>query len=387
MDSIILKKDGGRRIKSGYQWIFSNEIEKIDGNPANGDIINVMNFQNIFIGKGFFNKNSLISVRILTTKDEEINNEFYKNRIIQALNLRKEIFPHSNTYRLVFSESDLLPGLIIDRFEDDFAIQTYSIGMEKNIDVILDVIKELFNPSSIIEKNESVLRTLEGLDLRTSLLYGNYISKNILIDDLIYSIDLLRGQKSGFFLDQRINRTLIRKYCINKKVLDCFCNEGGFALNAAYSKANDILGVDISDHAIEKASVNADLNSIKNCRFETGDVFRKLEEIKSSNEKYDVIILDPPSFTKSKKNIPTARKGYKKINSLAMNSIVNGGFLITSSCSHHIFENEFLDIMREASANYDIQLMELHSAAPDHPILISMPETKYLKFAIFRIIK
>jgi len=291
---------------------------------------------------------------------------------------------------MVYSESDILPGLIIDRFDNVFSIQINSIGMEKLLPLITEILIENFSPECIIEKNESPLRTLEGLELKTSILYGEYKSKELIIDGIKYNIDLLSGQKSGFFLDQRINRLNIRKYVKGLKVLDCFCNQGGFALNAAIAGAKEVIGIDISKTAIEKCKINSAINGFeKICRFEVADVFDYLQRLIDENNYFDVVIIDPPSFTKSKKNIPTAKQAYKKVNYLGLQLIKNEGYLITSSCSHHIDENTFLNIIDESAikAKSHIKLLEFHSASPDHPILLNMPETKYLKFAILYVKK
>jgi len=291
---------------------------------------------------------------------------------------------------MVYSESDLLPGLIIDRYDNVFSIQINSIGMEKLLPQITEILIDNFSPECIIEKNESPLRSLEGLDLKTSVLFGEYKPKEIIIDDIKYNIDLLSGQKSGFFLDQRINRVNIRKYVKDLKVLDCFCNEGGFALNAAFAGAKEVFGIDISKTAIEKCKINSVNNGCeKLCQFKIGDIFDSLQKLIDEKNYFDVVIIDPPSFTKSKKNVPTAKQAYKKVNCLGLQLIKDEGYLITSSCSHHIDENTFLNIIDESSikTKSHIKLLEFHSASPDHPILLSMPETKYLKFAIFYVKK
>ncbi|HEY9187954.1 MAG TPA: class I SAM-dependent rRNA methyltransferase [Ignavibacteria bacterium] len=389
MKKVILKKNCDKKVKRGYLWIFSNQVDKVESNPENGDIVEIFNSNNQFIGKGFYNKNSLISLRLLTYTDEEINKNFLTNKILTADNLRQKLY-NDNIYRMVYSESDLLPGLIIDRFDNVFSIQINSIGMEKLLPLITEILIENFSPECIIEKNESPLRSLEGLELKTSILYGEYKSKELIIDGIRYNIDLLSGQKSGFFLDQRINRLNIRKYVKGLKVLDCFCNQGGFALNAAIAGAKEVIGIDISKTAIEKCKINSVINGFeKICRFEVADVFDYLQRLIDENNYFDVVIIDPPSFTKSKKNIPTAKQAYKKVNYLGLQLIKNEGYLITSSCSHHIDENTFLDIIDESAikAKSHIKLLEFHSASPDHPILLNMPETKYLKFVILYVKK
>jgi len=390
MKNLFLKKYGETKALNGYQWIFSNEIKNIEGNIENGNIVNVYTYNNLFLGQGFYNKNSLISLRMISKTDEVIDSDFFKRKILKAYEFRKKLFPNSDIYRLVFSESDFLPGLIIDRYEDTFSIQTNSIGMDKRLNIFVDILTDLFAPKSIIEKNESTLRLLEGLEQKTNTLYGKYEPKELAIDDIKYNINLLTGQKSGFFLDQRINRKSIKQYVKNHNVLDCFCNEGGFALNAAHAGAKHVLGLDISKNAIDQCISNTKINNFSHCcEFEVCDVFDKLEQLTKDRVFFDTVIIDPPSFTKSKKNIPVATKAYKKINSLGLQLIETEGYLITSSCSHHISDNDFLNIINNAAikSKANLQLIESHSAAPDHPILINMPETKYLKFLIFHVTK
>ncbi len=386
MKKVFLKNHGEKRAAQGYQWIFSNNIDRTENNPENGDIVDVYTNGNLFFGRAFYNKNSLITLRMLSYIDNPIDKDFFTKRILSANNLRTRLYPESKVYRMVFSESDFLPGLIIDKYEDIFSLQVNSFGMEKCIPTIVEILKEQFAPICIIEKNESPLRLLEGLEQKSGVIFGVNEPKEIVIDGIKYNLDLITGQKSGFFLDQRENRKTIRKYVNGLNVLDCFCNEGGFSLNAAFAGAKSVLGLDISKNAVEKCNQNSVLNGFGSiCNFEVTDVFDALESYATDKRYFNAVIIDPPSFTKSKKNIPMAKKAYRRINTLGLGLIQNEGYLITSSCSHHIEENEFLNILNEAAVNSHVhlQMLEFHSAAPDHPILLSMPETKYLKFGIF----
>ena len=388
MKKVILRKGGDKRILNGHLWIFSNEIKEIQGNPKIGDVVEIYRFNGEFFGLGFFNPHSLISIRILTRERTEINFEFFKKRILEAYNLRKTLYPNSETFRLVHGESDFLPGLVIDKYEDCFSIQTFSYGMDQRINLICDVLDEIFKPFGIVERNESPLRELEGLENRRRILRGG--SKEIIFDDdgVKFKIDLLSGQKTGFYLDQRENRKVLRRFSKGKKVLDCFTNEGGFALHCAFAGAEKVIGVDISETAIEKAKINAEFNGLKNVHFETADVFDKLREYLNKGEKFDIVILDPPSFTKSKKTVKSALSGYREINSTAIKILNSGGILATASCSHHIDDQMFIDVIIQSSilAKRKIRLIEWRSASPDHPILPQMPETKYLKFGIFQVL-
>ncbi|CUS78387.1 23S rRNA (cytosine1962-C5)-methyltransferase [Candidatus Kryptonium thompsonii] len=388
MGKVVLRKGGDKRILKGHLWIFSNEIKEIKGNPKIGDIVEIYQYDGEFFGVGFFNPHSLISVRLLSREKIEIDHNFFKERILSAYKYRKILYPNSETFRLVHGESDFLPGLVIDKYNDLLAVQTFSYGMDLRLNLICDVLEDLFKPTGIVERNESPLRELEGLENRKKILRGD-VKDTIFDDDGVkFKIDILSGQKTGFYLDQRENRKVMRRFVKGKKVLDCFTNEGGFALHCAYAGAENVVGVDVSDTAIEKAKVNADLNNLKNVQFEVADVFDKLREYLGKGEKFDVVILDPPSFTKSKRSVKSALSGYREINSTAMKILNPGGILATASCSHHISDEMFMNVIIESSimARKKIRLIEWRGASPDHPILPSMPETKYLKFGIFQVI-
>ncbi|CAN5436460.1 class I SAM-dependent rRNA methyltransferase [soil metagenome] len=395
MAKIFLKKNEERRLLAGHQWIFSNEIEKIEELENNGEVSGLYTHNNKFLGLGFYNRNSLIAYRHLTGKDEEIGKAFLYRRIGIANALRKRL-TDGNVYRMVNSESDLLPGLIIDRFENNYSIQIFSLGMDKYLDIIKDILVENFRAELIVEKDNNELRVMEGLEKIERIIYPQQESHDIsadhsfiaAIDDLKYKIDLLAGQKTGFYLDQAHNRKGIRKYIKDEsKVLDLFCNEGGFALNAAYAGAKDITLVDVSEHSVNIAKQNAELNIFPDMKFIVKDVFNFFDDIFQSPDRYDIIILDPPSFTKSKKNVYTAAKGYQELNYKAMRLLVKGGFLFTYSCSHHISEEMFEDILKKSSVDSKrkIQMIEKSVCSFDHPVLPAMPETKYLKGYVLRV--
>lgn len=385
---IKLKKSEDKRILSGHLWVFSNEIQDIQDEPQAGDIVELRNHSGEFLGKGFYNPKSLIALRLLTSEDEEIDFQFFKRRIESSMSLRKLLFPDSETFRLVYGESDFLPGLIIDKYNDYFSVQTFSYGMDRRLTLICDVLESLFNPKCIIRRDESSLRELEGLPEKKEILRGELSPTIITENNIKYQVDLLEGQKTGFFLDQRENRSAIRRYVKNTNVLDCFCNDGGFALNASYAGAAEVTGIDGSDSAINRANENSKMNNLSGCRFIKADVFDFLQKEIEQNKNYDVIILDPPSFTRSKKNITTAKLGYKQINSNAIRLLKSGGILVTASCSHHIDEALFMEIILKSAkeAGKKIRLLEWRGASPDHPVLPAMPETKYLKFGIFSVV-
>ncbi len=382
---IKLKKGEDKRILSGHLWVFSNEIQEIQSGLQAGDVVDLRKNSGEFLGKGFYNPNSLIAFRLLTTQDEDIDFQFYKSRIEKSWSLRKKLFDNAESFRLVYGESDFLPGLIIDKYNDYFSIQTFSYGMDKHITLICDVLESIFKPAGIIRRDESPLRSLEGLTEIKEVVQGKIDPTIITENEIKYQVDLSAGQKTGFFMDQRENRSAIRRYVKNAKVLDCFCNDGGFALNAGFTGAANVFGIDISESAVKRAQQNAELNQLADvCKFQKSDVF---DFLKSTDKKYDVVILDPPSFTKSKKNIITAKHGYKQINSNAIRLLNSGGILATASCSHHIDEALFMEVIIKSAkeAGKKIRLLEWRGASPDHPVLPAMPETKYLKFGIFEV--
>jgi 23S rRNA (cytosine1962-C5)-methyltransferase len=384
-NQIVLRKNEEHRIIAGHQWVFSNEISSLRGTPQTGEVVELLRHDQKFLGLGFYHPHSLIAFRFLTSEQEEIGLNFFERRIQQALALRQKLYPGEETFRLVHGESDFLPGLIIDKYNEYLSMQILSAGMDLHTETICDVLETMFHPKAIVARNDAAIRTLEELPLEKKVLRGNN-GITIIDDGVKFEVDVLNGQKTGFFLDQRENRKAIHRYATGGAVLDCYCNEGGFSLHAAAAKAVSVHGVDVSESAITKARVNARLNSAA-AEFAIGDASEVLKSLGGNNKKFDMVILDPPSFTKSKKNIPAALHAYKDINTAALRLIHAGGFLATASCSHHITEGGFLSALEQAAikAKRDIQLLEFTGAAPDHPVLPAMPETKYLKFAIFAV--
>jgi 23S rRNA (cytosine1962-C5)-methyltransferase len=384
---IILKKNEEHRILSGHQWVFSNEIASVAGDPEPGDIVELLSHQQKFLGIGFFNPHSLIAFRLLSSQSEEISFAFFEQRVIGALTLRQKLFPQSTAFRLVFGESDFLPGLIIDKYNEYLSVQTLSFGMDKRLQLICDVLESVFHPKAIVERNDTAVRLLEKLEERKGVLRGTLDETIIVEHGIKYKIDLLNGQKTGFFLDQRENRRTARKYMRGARVLDCFCYEGGFALNACEAKAKSVRALDQSSASVARARTNAKLNEIRDISFHVGDAFEYMKHLVNENQSFDVVILDPPAFARSKKNVATALKGYREINKLALDLISPGGFLITASCSHHITQDSFLAAVTDAArrSHKKIQLLEFAGAGPDHPVLPAMPETSYLKFGVFAV--
>ncbi len=384
---IILRKNEEHRVLAGHPWVFSNEIREIVGSPAAGDIVRLVRSSGTTLGIGFYHPHSLIAFRLLSPNPETIDAEFFVRRFSRALELRSMLFPGSTVYRLVHSEADDLPGLIVDRYNGYVVLQTLSAGMEMRLPMICDALESVLHPDAILERNESPLRTLEQLPQRKGVLRGTPARITIEEHGLRYAVDLLEGQKTGFFLDQRENRALAARYCAHGSVLDCFCNDGGFALNAARGGAESVLGLDISADAVQRAGANAALNGISNVQFQQVDVFEALGAAAGRGERFDSIILDPPSFTRSKKNVQPAKKGYRDLHMKAFALLRRGGILLTASCSHHIESGVFLDIIEESArkCGRKLQLLDWRGASPDHPTIPAIPETRYLKFGVFRV--
>jgi len=386
--SVTLKRNEERRILGGHLWAFSNEIGEVGGDPAAGDIVVLRAHGGKPVGTGFYNPHSLIACRVLTTGAEEIDFEFFRRRIGAALELRRKLYPSAETFRLVHGESDYLPGLLIDKYNAYLTVQTLSAGMDARLTLICDVLESLLSPAGIIERNESPLRALEGLEPRKGVLRGEAGTTVVSEFGIKYEVDPLGGQKTGFFLDQRENRKAFRRYARGGVVLDCFCNEGGFALNAAYAEAASVTGVDVSEAAAARASANAGLNRLDGtATFTVADAFDFLKAASEKKRIYDAVNVDPPSFARNKKSVGAAKKGYLRLNATALRVVRKGGILATSSCSHHIQEEVFLGIIARAAseAARKIRLLEWRGAAPDHPVHPSMPETRYLKFAVFSV--
>jgi 23S rRNA (cytosine1962-C5)-methyltransferase len=383
---IVLKKKEDHRISAGHPWVFSNEIATVHGNPGPGDIVELQNAGGKTLGIGLYHPHSLIAVRLLSTRIEEIDLTFFQRRISLALSLRRRTYHDSTFYRLVHGESDYLPGLIIDRFDDTCVIQTLSYGMDRRQTTICDALDDVLHPRCIVERNESPLRTLESLPERRGVLRGEPGTVEIVEHGIRYVLHPLEGQKTGFFLDQRENRLLAQRYSLGARVLDCFCNDGGFALNAARGGAASVLAIDASAEETDRASRNAALNRITTVTFETADVFARLRSLREEGSRFDLIILDPPSFTRSRKHVPAAKRGYRELHEGALRLLQPDGLLITASCSHHIEPETFMQVVQDAALRCGrlLQIVDWRGAGPDHPTLPAVPETRYLKLGVFR---
>ena len=385
--TISLKRNADNRIKFGHLWVFSNELQEIPKLQP-GVVVKVVDSNQKSYGFGFYNPASLISVRLLKTEIFP-SVQLFIERIAIAKALRQSLLGDIAMCRLVFGESDLLPGLIIDKYSNYFAVQILSAGMELMKSEIVQALLEIFpETKGIIEKNDTKLREIEGLPLISTVLFGEIPEKFISQEQGVQlELSLSEGQKTGYFLDQRINRKFVRTISRGLSVLDCYTNQGGFALNAGIGGAERIAAIDCSETALNAVSRNAELNGLK---IETikADVAEYLSKAVERNEKWDMIILDPPAFAKNRKSVPKAKAAYAKINRLAMKMLNPNGYLIASSCSHHVFEDVFKDAIYRESCKLGKQLKQVYRGgqSPDHPILLSLPETQYLKFFVFQVV-
>jgi len=383
----------GRRSRSaaGHPWVYRTEVAGIEGNFEPGDIVEVLDARGRFLGRGYINPASQIMVRIMTrNRDELIDRSFFLRRIRAALDYRKKVVSNTNSYRVVFTEADFLPGLVVDRFGDYLAVQTLTLGIDRHRETIVDVLRELISPAGIYERNDVSVRELEGLSLQTAFIGDEFNTVVEIVENgRSFEVDLAGGQKTGYFLDQRENRMALENLCAGARVLDCFCHTGTFSVYAAGFGAREVLGIDISGPALAMASKNAARNGVEGvCVFREGNSFDELRAMERAGEKFGVIILDPPAFTKSKRALEGAVRGYKEINLRALKLLNPGGFLITCSCSYHMSEELFLEVINQAAldAGRLVRVAEVRRQAKDHPMLIASPETYYLKCVILQVI-
>lgn len=388
MAKITLAKGREKRVEYGHPWIYRSDIEGIGGGFAPGDIVDVYSGRNHFLGRGYINLKSQISVRMLTYGHEEIDRSFLYERIKSAWEYRLKV-ADPQSCRVVFSESDFLPGLVVDKFAGILVVQTPALGMDRYKPEIVDILNEIVKPDGIYERNDLSVRGLEGLEQKKGFLSGCFDTNVLMLENGIrFKVDVENGQKTGYFLDQKENRAALKPFVKGARVLDCFSHTGSFALHAAHYGASEVLGIDISEHAVSTAQDNARLNGLEDvCRFETANTFDRLREYYDRNESFDTVVLDPPAFTKSKSAVEGAVRGYKEINLRAMKIIRSGGFLVTCSCSHHVDSELFLDIVYNAAMDSGrrTRLVEYRSQAKDHPILLASKETEYLKCVILQI--
>ena len=393
---VTLKKGEGRSLKAGGLWVFDNEIDTIMGTFTNGDIVIVHDFDGYMMGRGFINQNSKIRVRMMTrNKEQQIDEAFLRNRVQTAWDYRKDTVDTSSC-RVIFGEADFLPGIVIDKYEDVLVVESLALGIDRFKETIVRLLKECMAEDGIhirgvYERNDAKEREKEGLT-KVKGFIGEPFDTNIEIveNGVHYMVDVENGQKTGFFLDQKYNRLAMQRICKGKKVLDCFTHMGTFALNAGIAGAKDVTGLDISEYAVEQAARNAKLNHLEDTvHFRCANVLDELPKLAAAGEQYDVVILDPPAFTKSREATRNAIKGYREINMKGMKLVKDGGYLATCSCSHFMTQELLAKTIKEAAkaTHKRLRQVEFRTQSPDHPILWAADESYYLKFFIFQVVE
>lgn len=395
---ITLKKGGGRTLKAGGAWIYDNEIDSVTGDVADGELVHVHDFDGYYMGIGFINRKSKITVRMMSrVKGTQIDDAFIKMRVKNAIDYRMAVIKEEDrsAFRVIFGEADWLPGIVIDKFADILVVQSLALGIDNFKLKIVEFAREIlgeygYNIRGVYERSDAKVRDLEGMP-RIKGFIGDEFETKVQIEEngVRYIVDVQDGQKTGFFLDQKYNRVSIRPICKGARVLDCFTHTGSFALNAGMAGAREVTGIDASELAVNQATENARLNGIDNIvKFECRDVFELLPELEKKGEKFDVVILDPPAFTKSRESVKKAVRGYREINLRAMKLVKDGGFLATCSCSHFMEPELFTKTIGEAAHDVHKRLrqVEYRTQCSDHPILWAADESLYLKFYIFQVV-
>ena len=391
---VTLKKGEGRTLKAGGMWVYDNEIASVAGEFEDGDIVEVRDFDGYCMGCGYINRKSKITLRMLSRKkDAVIDESFMERRVRDAWEYRRQTIDTSSC-RLIFGEADFLPGIVVDKFADVLVVESLALGIDRWKGVIVEALKKVLAEDGIhirgvYERSDAKVRLQEGMERVKGFLGEAFDTKVEIVENGVrYIVDVEDGQKTGFFLDQKNNRAAVGRLCKGKKVLDCFTHTGSFALNAGMAGAESVLGVDASQLAVEQARENARLNGLEErVRFECADVFELLPRLEQQGERYDVVILDPPAFTKSRNSVKNAAKGYREINLRGMRLVRDGGFLATCSCSHFLEPELFAKTIREAAAGAHKRLrqVEFRTQGPDHPILWAADQSYYLKFYIFQV--
>ena len=391
---VTLKKGGGRELKAGGMWIYDNEIDTFSDGVTDGGLVELHDFDGYFMGIGFVNRKSKITVRMLSRHEKNIDEKFIEQRVRDAVDYRIKTVDTSSC-RLIFGEADFLPGIVIDKFSDVLVVESLALGIDRLKPLIIEKLKQVLTEydmpvRGVYERSDAKVRLLEGMERFKGFIGEEFDTKVEIVENGVkYYVDVQDGQKTGFFLDQKYNRRAIGNLCKGAKVLDCFTHTGSFALNAGISGAASVLGVDASELAVNQARENAKLNGLEDIvHFQCADVFDLLPELEKKGEKFDVVILDPPAFTKSRNSIKNAVKGYREINLRGMKLVKDGGFLATCSCSHFMDPELFTKTIGEAARNVHKRLrqIEYRTQSPDHPILWAADESLYLKFYIFQVV-
>jgi len=389
MAYVVLKRGRDGRARARHPWVYAGEIDAIVGEHAPGDIVDVVDYKKRFLGRGFINPASSITVRVLSWEEQNIDETFFYRRIAAARDYRRAIGAEAPCHRVVFSDGDMLSSLIVDRYEDVCVVQTLALGMDVRMDMIVAALRDLLGTSKIYERNDSRVRELEGLGQRSGFVSGQFPTAFWAQENgLSFWVDVALGQKTGLFLDQRENHRAIAPWCDGARVLDAFCYTGGFALHAAAFGAREVVGVDSSASALEVARLNAEKNGFADrVSFVEGNAFDVLRRLDSEGERFDLVIVDPPAFAPGKHAVEAAYRGYKEVNLRAMKILAPSGILVTCSCSYHMRPEAFVAMLADAAADAgrEARLVELRAQARDHPIMLGVEETHYLKCAIVRV--
>lgn len=389
MATVFLKPGKEARLATGHLWVYAGEVARVDGKVDDGGIVDIRTFRGRWIGRGFLNRKSPLAVRLLTLGHEEINEGFFRRRLQDAIAYRQRLLGPATAYRAVYSEGDFLPGLIVDRYADILVMQTLAVGMDVRKHMLAQQLSDLLHPSAVYERNDAAGRQLEGLSTEAGWLRGEADPVvEIREGSARLLVDVARGQKTGYYLDQRENRLAVTALTKDVVVFDAFCYTGAFAIQAALAGARQVTAIDISEEAVALARRNADLNGVNDiCNFSVANVFDELHRLADGGAQFDVVILDPPPFARSKSALPRAIAGYKEINLRALKLLSSGGILVTCSCSHHMNESLLLEVVASAAADAHraVRLIESRGQARDHPVHPAMPETRYLTCLVLEV--
>lgn len=385
---LVLKRHEDRRLRAGHPWIFSNEIDRLEGDPADGDLVDVHDFRGAFLGRGYYNHTSLIAARLLTRGRDAIDAGFFAKRLERALRLRETLMPGTPTLRLVYGEADLLPGLVVDRYQDWLSVQILTLGIEARADLVREALQTVLAPRGVVRAADAPVRTLEGLPLERSTWWGDVPATIELdLDGFRVEADLLGGQKTGLFLDQRMNRRRAAAYAPGRRALDLFCYQGEWSLHLARAGAREVIAVDSSAPALDKAARNLVRNGIEGVvTLRRGDAFDTLQAMEGAGERFGLVVADPPALIRSRKGIAAGARAYRELNRACMALLEEDGVLVTCSCSHHLDDAMFRQVLMESArlAHRSFRVLEWAGEAPDHPQLLAVPETHYLKCAVLQ---
>lgn len=385
---LVLRRNQDRRVRAGHPWVFSNEVGQVEGEPADGALVEIADSRGAFLGIAYVNRRSLIRARLLTRGRDRIDADFFAGRIARALRHREAVVPGQRTARIVYGEADLLPGLVVDRYEDWLAVQILTLGIETRADLVREALERELAPRGAVKACDSPLRSLEGLALERGAWWGEVPERiEVDVEGFRVEADLVGGQKTGLFLDQRLNRRLVEARAAGRRVLDPFCYQGEWALHAARGGAAAVVASDSSEAALEAAARNVARNGLEDrVTFERRDAFDALRTHERAGDRFGMVVLDPPALVKSGKHLAAGARAYRELNRLAMGLLQEDGFLVTCSCSHHLDDALFRQVLMEAAraAKRPFRILEWTGAAPDHPWLLAVPETRYLKCALLQ---